>query len=115
VGNGWAIYEPSVWESNKTNCNLKYGDLPRRYPEGYVGDPATAIKALQRNLNYCYGSKLVVDGKYGSKTKAAVQTMQRRHKVTADGIYGPKTRAAMKWRMYNASQKTWSKACYDKF
>lgn len=113
VGNGWAIPVPSVWESGSTNCNLKYGDMPRRYGPDYVGDPEPGIKALQRNLNYCYGSKLVVDGKFGSKTRAAVQNVQRRHKITVDGVYGPQTRSAMNWRLYNPAKKIWSSACYS--
>lgn len=114
VGNGWTVYVPSVWESISTRCNLKYGDLPRRYPPEYVGDPATAIKALQRNLNYCYGARLVVDGKYGSKTRAAVVKVQRKHRITVDGIYGPQTRSAMVWRMYHPAKKIWSVRCYDR-
>ena len=111
VGKGWAVQVPGGWEDVSTNCNLKYGDMPRRYGPDYVGDPASAIKALQRDLNYCYGSKLVVDGKYGSKTRAAVLKVQRKHKVTADGIYGPKTRSAMNWRMYSLQKHAWSKTC----
>jgi putative peptidoglycan binding protein len=111
VGKGWAVQVPGGWEDVSTNCNLKYGDMPRRYGPDYVGDPASAIKALQRNLNYCYGSKLVVDGKYGSKTRTAVQAVQRKHKVTVDGIYGPKTRSAMNWRMYSLQKHAWSKTC----
>ncbi|WP_328329215.1 peptidoglycan-binding protein [Kribbella sp. NBC_00382] len=111
VGKGWAVQVPGGWEDVSTNCNLKYGDMPRRYGPDYVGDPASAIKALQRNLNYCYGSKLVVDGKYGSKTRTAVLAVQRKHKVTADGIYGPKTRSAMNWRMYSLQKHAWSKTC----
>lgn len=114
VGNGWTVHVPSVWESLATTCNLKYGDLPRRYGPDYVGDPASAIKALQRNLNYCYGARLVVDGKYGSKTRAAVVRVQRKHRVTVDGIYGPQTRSAMVWRMYHPAKKIWSTYCYDR-
>ncbi|MDX6265084.1 MAG: hypothetical protein QOH84_6772 [Kribbellaceae bacterium] len=111
VGKGWAVQVPGGWEDASTTCNLKYGDMPRRYGPDYVGDPASAIKALQRNLNFCYGSKLAVDGKYGSKTRTAVQKVQRKHKVTVDGIYGPKTRSAMNWRMYSLQKHAWSKTC----
>jgi hypothetical protein len=114
VGGGWNVYLPFVWESGSTVCNLKYGDLPRRYGPDYVGDPATAIKALQRNLNYCYHAGLVVDGLYGSKTRAAVLRVQRLHPITADGIYGPQTRSAMRWRMYNVKTKVWTRSCYDR-
>ncbi|WP_273482844.1 peptidoglycan-binding domain-containing protein [Kribbella italica] len=68
---------------------------------------------MQRNLNYCYGSKLTVDGRYGSRTKAAVAAVQRRHKITADGVYGPQTRSAMNWRLWHPKLGIWSDGCYS--
>jgi murein L,D-transpeptidase YcbB/YkuD len=112
VGNGWGIPVPSVWESSSTDCNLRYGDKPNRGSEQF-GDPDTAIRTLQRNLNYCYGSHLAVDGIYGSNTRAVVKAVQRQHKLTADGVYGPKTRSAMTWRMYLESKGLWSTGCYS--
>ena len=108
---GWTVTTPVIWESAQTNCNLKPGDLPYRDPKNHFGLPGQSIKVLQRNLNYCYGSKLAVDGTYGSKTAAAVKAVQRKHKLTADGIYGPKTRSAMNWRLYNPAKKIWTKTC----
>lgn len=113
VGNGWGVLVPSVWESLSTNCNLKYGDLPHRYPSHPFGDPGSAIRALQKNLNYCYGSRLTVDGKYGSNTRAVVTRVQRQHRITADGIYGPRTRSAMNWRLYHPAKRVWSTNCYS--
>jgi hypothetical protein len=112
VGNGWGVPVPSVWASSSTDCNLQYGDNPHRGSEP-VGDPDTAIRTLQRNLNYCYGSHLAVDGVYGSNTRAVVKAVQRKHKLTADGVYGPKTRSAMNWRMYLESKGVWSTGCYS--
>lgn len=53
------------------------------------------IKTVQTKLKrwgYYTGS---VDGIYGSKTKSAVISFQRKNGLTADGIVGPKTAAAM--------------------
>lgn len=113
AGNNWFIAVPAVWESSSTRCNLKFGDLPHRDPRNPFGDPAAAIKALQRNLNYCYGAGLTVDGRYGSLTRAAVQRVQRRHGIAVDGIYGPQTRSAMNWREYNSRLQVWSQRCYS--
>ncbi|TDC15760.1 peptidoglycan-binding domain-containing protein [Kribbella albertanoniae] len=114
VGSGWTVFVPGEWESTSTTCNLKYGDNPHRDPKNPFGDPTRAIQALQSNLNYCYGSKLAKDGRYGAKTRDAVKAVQKKLKLTADGVYGPQTRSAMKWRMYNPTTKTWSQGCYDK-
>lgn len=107
---GWGVPMPSLWSSASTTCNLLYGDDPYR---GFArtGDPDTAIRTLQRNLNYCYGYRLTVDGVYGSNTRGVVKAVQKRHNLTADGIYGPKTRSAMNWRLFSSKTNTWSKAC----
>ncbi|GAA1552414.1 peptidoglycan-binding domain-containing protein [Kribbella lupini] len=110
---GWTVPVLSIWEDSSSTCNLKYGDLPHRDPRNPFGDPETAIKTLQRNLNYCYGSKLTVDGRYGSKTQAAVAAVQRRHGLTADGVYGPATRSAMNWRLWNPKLRLSSELCYS--
>ena len=113
VGNGWSVTTPGVWESTSTNCNLKYGDLPHRDADNPFGDPAASIKTLQRDLNYCYGTKLVVDGKYGAKTRDAIRAVQRKHKLTADGVYGPQTRSAMNWRLFHVAKGIYSQNCYS--
>ena len=107
---GWGVPMPSLWNSTSTSCNLMYGDDPYR-GSARTGDPDTAIRTLQRNLNYCYGYRLTVDGIYGSNTRGVVKAVQKRHKLTADGIYGPKTRSAMNWRLFSSRTNTWSKAC----
>ncbi|WBQ06461.1 peptidoglycan-binding domain-containing protein [Kribbella sp. CA-293567] len=107
---GWGVPMPSVWNSTSTTCNLMLGDDPYR-TTSRRGDPDTAIRTLQRNLNYCYGYKLTVDGVYGSNTRGVIKAVQKRHKLAADGIYGPKTRSAMNWRLFSSKTNTWSKAC----
>lgn len=108
---GWQVTTPGIWEDPGVVCNLKYGDLPHRPGQPVFGDPASAIKTLQRNLNSCYKAGLKVDGRYGSATQAAVRKVQAKHRITADGIYGPKTRSAINWRLYNPAKKLWNKTC----
>ncbi|TWD79425.1 putative peptidoglycan binding protein [Kribbella amoyensis] len=112
TANGWGVPVPSVWASSSTACNLMSGDSPYRGGQR-TGDPDTAIRTLQRNLNYCYGSKLTVDGLYGSNTRSVVKQVQQRHGLTADGIYGPRTRSAMNWRLFHSAKGIWSTGCYS--
>ena len=110
VNRSWGIPMPSLLGSTSTTCNLMYGDNPYR-GSNRTGDPETAILVLQRNLNFCYGSKLAVDGIYGSKTRAAIKAVQSKHRLVVDGIYGPKTRSAMNWRLYSMATRSWSRGC----
>jgi peptidoglycan hydrolase-like protein with peptidoglycan-binding domain len=62
------------------------------------GANSNAVKRLQTTLNRCYGQSLVVDGDFGSRTKAALKVAQGWNwLLTADGEYGPKTRDGIKW------------------
>ncbi len=107
---GWGIPMPAVWNSTSTTCNLMYGDDPYR-TTSRRGDPDTAIRTLQRNLNYCYGYKLTIDGVYGSNTRGVIRAVQKRHGLPVDGIYGPKTRSAMNWRLFAIKSGTWGRGC----
>jgi hypothetical protein len=110
VNRSWGIPMPSILGSTSTTCNLMYGDDPYR-GSSRTGDPETAIQVLQRNLNFCYGTKLAVDGIYGTNTRAVVKMVQRKHHLVVDGIYGPKTRSAMNWRLYSMATRSWSRSC----
>ena len=60
------------------------------------GSEGPEVSELQQDLNlFCYrdnkGEKLAVDGSFGSKTKAAVQNLQKDQGLTVDGICGPIT------------------------
>lgn len=59
-----------------------------------LGSRGALVSALQTRLNEL-GSKLVVDGDFGAKTKTEVLTFQQAHGLVADGIVGPKTQAAL--------------------
>lgn len=55
-----------------------------------VGDKGTDVKTLQTKLNKV-GYKLSVDGEYGSATKAAVLSFQKKYGLTQDGVAGKNT------------------------
>uniref|UniRef100_A0AAU3GU05 Peptidoglycan-binding protein n=1 Tax=Streptomyces sp. NBC_01401 TaxID=2903854 RepID=A0AAU3GU05_9ACTN len=61
----------------------------------------SAVTALQKNLNACYGYKLATDGVYGELTESALVSVQKKVGVKADGDYGPNTRNAMVWANYS--------------
>jgi len=110
VNRSWGIPMPSILGSTSTTCNLMYGDDPFR-GSSRTGDPETAIQVLQRNLNFCYGTKLAVDGIYGTNTRTVIKMVQRKHHLVVDGIYGPRTRSAMNWRLYSMATRSWSRSC----
>lgn len=55
-----------------------------------VGDKGDAVKTLQTKLNKV-GYKLTVDGEYGSATKSAVTSFQKKYNLEVDGIAGKNT------------------------
>lgn len=70
---------------------LKMGHPP--YP---VGDYANEVMELQKFLNADpYNSGLVVDGKFGPLTNAAVIKFQLANGLVGDGLVGPLTRAVL--------------------
>jgi peptidoglycan hydrolase-like protein with peptidoglycan-binding domain len=79
----WATFGPT-WETS-WNCQLRQGNTGQ------------GVSALQENLNRCYGAGLVVDGNFGSRTRSALVSAQRRAGTAADGVYGPNTRRALVW------------------
>jgi Putative peptidoglycan binding domain len=69
-----------------------------------VGNQGSAVKTLQHALNRCYAppynnitAVLTEDGKFGSKTQAAVRAVQTFNGIPHDGVYGPQTRRFMNW------------------
>ena len=53
------------------------------------------VASLQKSLNEKMGGKLDVDGKFGKKTRAAVEQFQREHNLKVDGLAGEETRKAL--------------------
>ena len=54
------------------------------------GDKGEQVKTLQRLLN-AFGSKLDVDGSFGSKTKSALESYQKSNNLVKDGVCGIKS------------------------
>ncbi|WP_298572701.1 peptidoglycan-binding domain-containing protein [Streptomyces luteogriseus] len=65
--------------------------------QGAEGD---AVKALQKNLNWCYGRNLDVDGIFGKDTREALEYAQAQEKIGKDGKYGELSRTHLEWRWY---------------
>jgi hypothetical protein len=61
--------------------------IPRTVKKGNTGK---AVKVVQSILG-----GLTIDGKFGTKTDAAVRAYQKRQGLTVDGIVGPKTWSVM--------------------
>ncbi|WP_310603870.1 peptidoglycan-binding protein, partial [Anaerosporobacter sp.] len=57
------------------------------------GSRGEDVKQLQKVLNQFNCGKLVIDGKYGPKTKKAIIEFQKKYGLKPDGIVGAKTRA----------------------
>lgn len=80
---------------NGVNCGLTSTSTSTTTPtntKNYltVGDKCDAVKTLQTKLNKV-GYKLTVDGEYGSATKAAVTSFQKKYNLEVDGIAGKNT------------------------
>lgn len=64
-----------------------------------LGNSGSDVKQLQKELKRvfpAYAGKLVLDGKFGPKTLAAVRIFQARSGLARDGRVGPATRAKLK-------------------
>jgi peptidoglycan hydrolase-like protein with peptidoglycan-binding domain len=71
------------------HCYLQYG---------HTGD---GVRALQKNVNSCYGKALDLDSGFGPDTRAALRDVQDRIGAAVDGVYGRETMLKMKWARYN--------------
>jgi len=60
-----------------------------KYPTLQFGDEGTFVTALQEALTELRYYKSTVDGKYGSATKTAVLSFEKKNKLTQDGIADP--------------------------
>lgn len=116
---GWYCYEttmagllPQIWIVTAKPSEPTPAPTPKPTPaptpakktySGTIPTPTLKYKSrgskveqLQRFLNWYGGYGLAVDGKFGSKTKAAVKKFQKAQGLVQDGIYGPKTHAKAK-------------------
>lgn len=95
-------YGGIVYNNVTTPTSYKYIPYAGNTPDCWLdrGMSNTAVRALQKNLNSCYGYKLATDGVFGALTESALISVQRKVGVAADGDYGPKTRKAMVWANY---------------
>ncbi len=59
------------------------------------GSRGPAVRVWQGQLARALDVTLLVDGVYGSSTRAATATFQRREGLGVDGVAGPRTRTAM--------------------
>lgn len=84
-GNGAWYKIPSVSSSAGYNCIME------------VGVTGQGVKALQENLNKCYGRSLTVDGIFGNGTYNALMYAQSAAGIGVDGVYGSITRKNIKW------------------
>lgn len=52
------------------------------------GSKGQEVKYLQHDLNYVLGTKLIVDGDFGTNTLNALKQFQKKYNLVVDGIYG---------------------------
>ncbi|KOV49881.1 hypothetical protein ADL00_45375 [Streptomyces sp. AS58] len=99
VDNNRDLRAPLPWGYNESTptstCYLTNGDV------GSSTD--SAVTALQRALNKCYGAGLTLDGAFGDLTEAALRRAQSASGATVDGEYGPNTRDHIRWPVYRES------------
>lgn len=87
--------------TKKTTTSTKKGysgTFPTLPKKGYLGkgDKGTAVKNLQRFLNWYGNYKLAVDGDFGAKTRSAVLSFQKKTKIKQDGFFGKQSLAKAK-------------------
>lgn len=85
------IVGPSTWE--------KLDDADKSDPTLRKGSHGVAVRGLQRRLIAAGHDAGEIDGRFGSKTEAAVRDFQERNELDVDGIVGPQT-----WQHLNAPE-----------
>lgn len=91
---------PSIMKKDGFNGFGKTTVIPTAKPKKFSnlkkGSEGSAVKQLQKNLNYVMGRSLDEDGIFGSKTEEALIVFQSKNGLDADGIYGSKSDTKMK-------------------
>ena len=114
IGNGEVVECSPAWKNGvqKTKLSqrkwMKHGLLPfvdygvkRDHPviakpTLKIGSKGFEVKRLQEDLNFCIGSNLELDGRFGPLTFEAVKVFQKLNGLVIDGSYGPKTYAKLR-------------------
>ncbi len=68
------------------------------------GSSGSEVKKLQESLN-SKGYSLAVDGKFGSKTQAAVRDYQKKNGLSVDGVVGEKTWGSLQSKSASTTNK----------
>lgn len=88
-------------ESSTSSSTSSIPKLASATPNLKKGSKGTEVKRLQKDLNYLGfkgkdGKKLEVDGEFGTNTEYALKQFQKKYGLIVDGIYGSKSKAKMK-------------------
>ena len=95
----YAIYRPNYPKKKASATKKAYsGTLPELPARGYLkkGDKGESVGHLQKFLNWAMGSQLSVDKDFGTKTRAAVISFQKKYGLVQDGLFGKKCLAKAK-------------------
>lgn len=99
----WAQYADKVEvEAPKKTYTGKWPVIPARGwfrkgdGMGALTSYQTQVKRMQRLVNWINDDNITVDGKFGDKTKSAVEAAQKKLGVNVDGLFGKDTLAAAK-------------------
>lgn len=83
------------------------------YPPGTNRTSAEYVRWVQSGLNFIMSVGLAVDGLYGPKTKAAVQSYQSGAGLTADGIVGPITEEVLSRHLQDKINRAGGATVYE--
>ena len=92
--------EPQLDPVVDPDCSYTTGNnIVINGPQLKYGDYGPAVAAAQGALNYHGFGPIDVDGFFGTRTTAAVRSMQMVHNLTVDGVIGAHTwRSLLYWR-----------------
>ena len=77
------VVGPRTWE--------KLDDADKSDPTLREGSEGVAVRGLQRRLNDAGFDAGEIDGRFGSRTEAAVRSFQEARGLDVDGVAGPQT------------------------
>lgn len=83
------VYDP-YWPTPAPPQPTFTEKIVQQLPTLMSGNKGEAVRTLQ-GCCYARHQSIAIDGVFGSKTDAAVRTIQAQHHLVVDGIVGPKT------------------------